>query len=243
MLVYGSDIERKDIKPNKQDVQIQMNKTIKNTLMATTAAAALLTVGASTQANADDINDNDNNVYTVKAGDTLSEIAQAHNTNAVLLAKNSGIKNIDLIFIGEKIKFSFDNQRVEAVTTPTGEVQTASQPVASAPVQTATPAVQSQPVIYQPVATAQASTTPAATQTVSYTGQSSAAKDYIASVESGGSYDARNGNYIGKYQLSSSYLNGDYSAENQERVADQYVQSRYGSWENAASHSQQYGWY
>ena len=33
--------------------------------------------------------------------------------------------------------------------------------------------------------------------------------------ESGGSYSARNGQYIGKYQLSASYLNGDYSAANQ----------------------------
>lgn len=41
----------------------------------------------------------------------------------------------------------------------------------------------------------------------------------IAQRESSGSYDATNGQYIGRYQLSASYLNGDYSPANQERVA------------------------
>ena len=70
-----------------------------------------------------------------------------------------------------------------------------------------------------------------------------AARDWIASHESGGSYTAQNGNYYGKYQLSSAYLGGDYSAENQERVANSYVLNRYGSWANAKSHWLQNGWY
>jgi len=64
----------------------------------------------------------------------------------------------------------------------------------------------------------------------------SSAKAWIANKESGGSYSARNGQYVGKYQLSSSYLNGDYSSANQDRVADQYVTSRYGSWAAAKSY-------
>ncbi|MCW6149496.1 LysM domain-containing protein, partial [Lactiplantibacillus plantarum] len=64
-----------------------------------------------------------------------------------------------------------------------------------------------------------------------------------AGKESGGSYSARNGQYIGKYQLSASYLNGDYSAANQERVANRYVASRYGSWSNAKSYWLANGWY
>lgn len=69
------------------------------------------------------------------------------------------------------------------------------------------------------------------------------AKEYIAGVESGHDYNARNGKYIGKYQLDASYLGGDYSPENQERVAEQYVQERYGSWENAMAHHQSNNWY
>ncbi|MCT3030021.1 aggregation-promoting factor C-terminal-like domain-containing protein, partial [Pediococcus parvulus] len=54
---------------------------------------------------------------------------------------------------------------------------------------------------------------------------------------------ARNGQYVGKYQLSASYLNGDYSAANQEKVANLYVSSRYGSWSAAKAFWQANGWY
>lgn len=60
-----------------------------------------------------------------------------------------------------------------------------------------------------------------------------AAKAWIAQRESGGSYTARNGNAYGRYQLLLSYLHGDLSKTNQERVANRYVKSRYGSWVNA----------
>ncbi|KRM04840.1 peptidoglycan binding protein [Liquorilactobacillus ghanensis DSM 18630] len=71
----------------------------------------------------------------------------------------------------------------------------------------------------------------------------SSARDWIAARESGGSYTATNGNYYGKYQLSRSYLHGDYSAANQDRVANQYVAAQYGSWQGAVSHWKEYGWY
>lgn len=73
--------------------------------------------------------------------------------------------------------------------------------------------------------------------------QSSSAKEWIAQKESGGSYTAQNGRYYGRYQLDSSYLGGDYSAANQERVADQYVANRYGSWEAAQQFWLTHGWY
>lgn len=74
-------------------------------------------------------------------------------------------------------------------------------------------------------------------------GSEASARGWIAARESGGSYSARNGQYIGKYQLSASYLNGDYSAANQDRVANNYVKSRYGSWRAAQSFWQSHGWY
>ncbi|MBB1063281.1 LysM peptidoglycan-binding domain-containing protein [Limosilactobacillus fastidiosus] len=80
-------------------------------------------------------------------------------------------------------------------------------------------------------------------QTSTVSGSDAAAKAWIANHESGGNYSATNGQYIGKYQLSASYLNGDYSAANQERVADQYVASRYGSWTAAQQHWIANGWY
>ena len=103
-------------------------------------------------------------------------------------------------------------------------------------------------------ATSTAYTTMAATSTTTLTSSTSsyttslssseeAAKEWIVQKESGGSYTAQNGNYYGKYQLSISYLNGDLSAANQEKVADQYVASRYGSWTAAQAFWESHGWY
>lgn len=69
------------------------------------------------------------------------------------------------------------------------------------------------------------------------------AKEAVAMTESGGSYTAQNGQYYGRYQLSSSYLGGDFSPANQERVADSYVAGRYGSWDAAWAFHQAHGWY
>ena len=71
----------------------------------------------------------------------------------------------------------------------------------------------------------------------------SSAKEWIAQRESGGSYTAQNGQYVGRYQLTNTYLHGDYSPANQEKVADEYVANRYGSWDNAKAHWLSNGWY
>ena len=73
--------------------------------------------------------------------------------------------------------------------------------------------------------------------------EDASAKEWIAQKESSGSYTARNGQYYGRYQLSLSYLNGDLSAENQEKVADAYVSGRYGSWSAAKAFWLANGWY
>lgn len=70
-----------------------------------------------------------------------------------------------------------------------------------------------------------------------------AAKKWIAMRESGGSYTARNGVCYGRYQLNISYLHGDLSKANQERTADNYVYSRYGSWVNAKKFWLAHNWY
>lgn len=69
------------------------------------------------------------------------------------------------------------------------------------------------------------------------------AKAFIVGKESGGRYNAQNGKYYGAYQLSLSYLNGDLSPENQDRVAENYVNNRYGGWIGAAQFWQAHGWY
>ena len=81
------------------------------------------------------------------------------------------------------------------------------------------------------------------TYTSDATGDEASAKEWIANKESGGSYTARNGRYVGRYQLSSSYLGGDYSPAHQEEVADAYVKNRYGSWVAAKAFWVAHGWY
>ena len=90
-------------------------------------------------------------------------------------------------------------------------------------------------------ATTQATTTVSASDGLS--AEDAVAKEWIAQKESSGSYTAQNGQYYGRYQLSLSYLNGDLSEANQEKVANQYVVNRYGSWSAAKNFWLANGWY
>lgn len=69
------------------------------------------------------------------------------------------------------------------------------------------------------------------------------AKEWIAARESGGRYNAQNGRYYGRYQLDISYLHGDLSPQNQDNVANNYVNGRYGGWAAAQQFWQSHGWY
>ena len=55
--------------------------------------------------------------HTVKKGDTLSALAQSHNTTADELAKLNQIKNPDLIKVGQVIKFPGKKKTTETKTT------------------------------------------------------------------------------------------------------------------------------
>ena len=165
--------------------------------------------------------------YTVKSGDTLSGIAEKYNTTVEKLAEKNKIKDIHLIY-------------VDQVLVIDGEAPATSATTAEAPV--AAPAATETTTYEAPAASVTAAEeTSASTSTVS--GSEAEAKEWIAQKESGGSYTATNGRYIGRYQLTDSYLNGDYSAENQERVADAYVAGRYGSWSAAKNFWLNNGWY
>ena len=176
--------------------------------------------------------------YTVKPGDTLSEIAETYNTTVEKLAKLNNIKNIHLIYVDQVLVIDGEAPVAQTTTTeaPVAEVEE-------------TPAVAETVVeettyeeTYEAPASAPAAesySAPAAT----VSGSEAEAKEWIAQKESGGSYTATNGRYIGRYQLTDSYLNGDYSAENQERVADAYVAGRYGSWTAAKNFWLNNGWY
>lgn len=228
-----------------------------NKVLLSAATVVGFTAATAAAANADTV--------TVNAGDTLSHIASRNNTTVEALQQLNNLENINLIFPGQKIEVGGQAQTVEqapvVVAQPAQTTQAAqaaqAQAVAQAQAKAAVEAQQAAQAQAQAAAqqAAQAAAVQQAAQGQSYTvaqqpttnttgnGDEAAAREWIAGKESGGSYTVTNGQYIGKYQLSASYLNGDYSAENQERVANNYVSSRYGSWTNAKQHWLQNGWY
>lgn len=151
--------------------------------------------------------------YTVKSGDTLSAIAKEKNTTVDAIAKKNKISNVNLISVGQVLEIEDAN-----TTQKTTEQATTSQ-----------------------IDTTQATTTISASDGLS--AEDAAAKEWIAQKESSGSYTAQNGQYYGRYQLTITYLNGDLSPANQEKVANQYVVSRYGSWSAAKNFWLANGWY
>ena len=151
--------------------------------------------------------------YTVKSGDTLSAIAKEKNTTVDAITKKNKISNVNLITVGQVLEIED-----EKATTNTTEQAATSK-----------------------ANTTQATTTVSASDGLS--AEDAAAKEWIAQKESSGSYTAQNGQYYGRYQLSLSYLNGDLSEANQEKVANQYVVNRYGSWSAAKNFWLANGWY
>ena len=151
--------------------------------------------------------------YTVKSGDTLSAIAKNKNTTVDAIAQKNKISNVNLITVGQVLEIEDD----KATTNTTEQASTSKDN------------------------TGQATTTVSASDGLS--AEDAAAKEWIAQKESSGSYTAQNGKYYGRYQLSLSYLNGDLSEANQEKVANQYVVNRYGSWSAAKNFWLANGWY
>ncbi|WP_283580884.1 LysM peptidoglycan-binding domain-containing protein [Ligilactobacillus aviarius] len=199
-------------------------------------SAAALTgtiAGATVVANADTV--------TVKAGDTVSELAQKYNTTVNTIQQLNNLSNPNLIFVGQQLKVNNDNNGQAVAQQNTSNNAQAAQQATS---QNTQAQASTQQAAQQQSASqntqAQASNN---NYSSSVSGNDAAAKAWIAQHESSNNYNARNGQYIGKYQLSASYLNGDYSPANQERVADQYVAQRYGSWTNAQRFWEENGWY
>ena len=152
--------------------------------------------------------------YTVKSGDTLSAIAKEKNTTVDAIAKKNKISNVNLISVGQVLEIEGTNTTQKTTEQATTTSKTD---------------------------TTQATTTVSASDGLS--AEDATAKEWIAQKESSGSYTAQNGQYYGRYQLTLTYLNGDLSPANQEKVANQYVVNRYGSWSAAKNFWLANGWY
>lgn len=152
----------------------------------------------------------------VKYGDTVSELAEQYGTTTDAIVQANNLRDPNFILAGQNLVIPAQGQSVHAVS----QAQTVESTGSSSSSESKVSAVG--------------------------TGESSAeasARAWIVQRESGGDYNARNGKYIGKYQLDKSYLNGDYSPANQEKTAERYVKQRYGSWVNAQKHWQTHNWY
>jgi len=156
--------------------------------------------------------------YTVQKGDTLSAIAKKNGTTVDEIVSKNGIQDANKISIGQ-------NLTINETTEPSVTTEATAESTQSA----------------QSTESTQSEDTQATSTNLS--SSEAAAKEEIAQRESSGSYTAQNGQYYGRYQLASSYLNGDLSPENQEKVADNYVASRYGSWTAALAFWNANGWY
>ena len=154
-------------------------KKIKTTLAG---VAALFAVFAPSFVSAQE-----SSTYTVKEGDTLSEIAETHNTTVEKLAENNHIDNIHMIYVGQELVIDGPAAPVAPAST-TYEAPAAQDETVSATVAETTEVEEETPVASETVAEE--------TVVSTVSGSEAEAKEWIAQKESGGSYTATNGRYI-----------------------------------------------
>ena len=193
----------------------------KKMLVTLGAFGGLLLAGASASANS---------IYTVKQGDTLSEIALNNGTTIQdILNLNQSITNPNVISAGEQITLP-GGQTVQQAQQTTQVAQT--QPVAQQP-------VQQQATTQQTSATQTQSQATASNVPVSSDNSNKALRRQI---ESGGNYNTNSGNgYVGAYQFCPSTIASIENATGmkwsmdpatQDAFADYYANQRYGGWQN-----------
>lgn len=166
-------------------VSTSNNSKLKSAMLAGlagTAGATLLALGGGqVTAHADTVVDA--NHVQVESGDTLSKIAQEHNTTVDQLAKDNNISDVNMIHVGDTLTLSGGAQ-VEVPQTNTGNTGAVQQ------------ATQNTAYTDGNGQGAQASTASAnAGSSAGYTSSldGNAAANAIAQAESGGSYTAQNG--------------------------------------------------
>lgn len=158
------------------------------------------------------------------------------------IAKDNGIENVNLIYVGEALSLPTATSTTVAQTTTdttnsntqsyTAPAETQAQADTTTETQTAIQSTQE--------------TTTAPTSATSSTGTSDALAALIAR-ESSGNVNATNGDYFGIGQLSSqaraTYGGNSTDYNDQLNAMKGYITARYGTAENALAHSNATGWY
>lgn len=183
-----------------------------------------------------------NNVNQIVAGNVLY---LSGNNNVVSVEdENHNVKSYDIS--EEEVRETETPVEVEEQVQAEAQAQQQAQAEQEAQARAqAEQEAQAQAQAQQQAQTQSQSTSQSPNPSAGHSTSEAQAKEIIAQRESNGSYEAVNptGKYIGRYQLDRSYLGGDHSPANQERVVENYVAQRYGSWNNALAFWNQNGWY
>ncbi len=166
--------------------------------------------------------------YSVKSGDTLSEIAETNNTTIEKLAALNGITNVNFLSIGQKIEVSADASTAESAAVTTTATSEATTTVATATTtSTTSSATTTSGSVYDQFIAA---------------GGTDAMWTAIVMPESGGNPDAVSANgYRGLGQTKEAWGTGSVATQTAGMI--NYGVSRYGSIENAISFRQANGWW
>ena len=198
------------------EIKLKRGNVVKSALIGGLSAIALALIGAK--------NVNADTTVTVKSGDTLNKIAADNNTTAEKIGKDNGIKNINLIYVGET--FNILSQEDDVKVNAPAYVE--------APAQAPEPAQTYSPVV-----------TPSATQNVAgggdvhaqfiANGGTEAMWVNIVMPESGGNPEITSPNgYHGLGQTKQAWGFGDIATQTRGMIA--YANERYGSIDNAVAY-------
>ena len=182
--------------------------------------------------------------YTVQQGDTIWDIAQAHDTTIENIENlNPTIdKTTHLIQIGDKLELDSDNTQVQTVQQDEVQVdsaQTSSQYYYYNEPQT--PMVQQQTPVQSNSSNVEQQNDGSVKSQFLSAGGTEAMWSTIVMPESGGNVNASNGQYHGLGQTNQSWGYG--SIDNQTKGMIQYANERYGSINGALSFRQSHGWW
>ena len=181
---------------------------------------------------------------TVKAGDTVSGLAEANDTTVESIETlNPEInKETHLIYVGDVLKVNDDDQAQKDEVQAGVGYYYYDEPQAPA-VQAPTPVSQPEPVVQEVKATPVAATANDGSVKSQFlaAGGTEAMWSAIVMPESGGNVNATNGQYHGLGQTNQSWGYG--SVADQTKGMIEYANSRYGSVSNAISTRSAQGWW
>ena len=181
---------------------------------------------------------------TVKAGDTVSGLAEVNDTTVESIETlNPEInKETHLIYVGDVLKVNDDDQAQKDEVQAGVGYYYYDEPQAPA-VQAPTPVSQPEPVVQEVKATPVAATANDGSVKSQFlaAGGTEAMWSAIVMPESGGNVNATNGQYHGLGQTNQSWGYG--SVADQTKGMIEYANSRYGSVSNAISTRSAQGWW